>query len=89
MRSRKSSRCHACRDCNAFLKPDVVFFGELLPEAAIDRAYELARAAALMLVVGSGLEVYPVADLPLETLRRAARSRSSTLVRLRSTVRRS
>ena len=58
-----------CRDCNAFLKPDVVFFGELLPEAAIDRAYELARAAALMLVVGSALEVYPVADLPLETLR--------------------
>jgi len=58
-----------CRECGAFLKPDVVFFGELLPEAAIDRAYELARAAALMLVVGSALEVYPVADLPLETLR--------------------
>ena len=58
-----------CRECNAFLKPDVVFFGELLPEAAIDRAYELARGAALMLVVGSALEVYPVADLPLETLR--------------------
>ena len=58
-----------CRECDTFLKPDVVFFGELLPEAAIDRAYELARAAALMLVVGSALEVYPVADLPLETLR--------------------
>jgi NAD-dependent deacetylase len=58
-----------CRECGAILKPDVVFFGELLPQAAIDRAYELARRAALMLVVGSGLEVYPVADLPLETLR--------------------
>ena len=56
-------------DCGAVLKPDVVFFGELLPQAAIDRAYELARSAALMLVVGSALEVYPVADLPLETLR--------------------
>jgi NAD-dependent deacetylase len=56
-------------DCGAVLKPDVVFFGELLPRAAIDRAYELARSAALMLVVGSALEVYPVADLPLETLR--------------------
>jgi NAD-dependent protein deacetylase/lipoamidase len=56
-------------ECGAVLKPDVVFFGELLPRAAIDRAYELARAAALMLVVGSALEVYPVADLPLETLR--------------------
>jgi NAD-dependent deacetylase len=58
-------RCH----CGAVLKPDVVFFGELLPRAEIDRAYELARSAALMLVVGSGLEVYPVAELPLETLR--------------------
>jgi NAD-dependent deacetylase len=62
-------RAPRCRECDAFLKPDVVFFGELLPEAAIDRAYELAGEAALMLVVGSALEVYPVADLPLETLR--------------------
>jgi NAD-dependent deacetylase len=50
------------------LKPDVVFFGELLPAEAIDRATELARSAALLLVVGSALEVYPVAGLPLETL---------------------
>jgi NAD-dependent deacetylase len=58
-----------CGNCGAFLKPDVVFFGELLPEAAIERAYELAREAELMLVVGSALEVWPVAELPLETLR--------------------
>jgi NAD-dependent deacetylase len=58
----------ACRECGAVLKPDVVFFGELLPEAAIDRAFELARQAALMLVVGSALEVHPVAGLPQETL---------------------
>ncbi|MGH3103854.1 MAG: SIR2 family NAD-dependent protein deacylase [Gaiellaceae bacterium] len=57
-----------CPACGAVLKPDVVFFGELLPEAAIDRAFDLARTAALMLVVGSALEVYPVAGLPLETL---------------------
>jgi NAD-dependent deacetylase len=56
-------------ECGSVLKPDVVFFGELLPPAAIDRAYELARSAALMLVVGSALEVFPVAELPLETLR--------------------
>jgi NAD-dependent deacetylase len=58
-----------CPECGAVLKPDVVFFGELLPRAAIDRAYELAHRAALMLVVGSALEVFPVSDLPLETLR--------------------
>lgn len=57
-----------CPSCAAVLKPDVVFFGELLPERAIERAYELARRARLMLVVGSALEVYPVAGLPLETL---------------------
>jgi NAD-dependent deacetylase len=58
-----------CPRCDAVLKPDVVFFGELLPEAAIDRAYALARTAALLLVVGSSLEVHPVAGLPLETVR--------------------
>jgi NAD-dependent deacetylase len=55
--------------CGAILKPDVVFFGELLPEPAIDRAYELAREAALLLVVGSALEVWPIAELPLVTRR--------------------
>jgi NAD-dependent deacetylase len=57
-----------CPACGAVLKPDVVFFGELLPAAAIDRAFELARGAALLLVVGSSLEVHPVAGLPHETL---------------------
>jgi NAD-dependent deacetylase len=58
----------ACPACGSVLKPDVVFFGELLPEDAIDRAYALARSARLLLVVGSALEVYPVAALPDETL---------------------
>jgi NAD-dependent protein deacetylase/lipoamidase len=57
-----------CPSCGEILKPDVVFFGELLPRAAIDRAHELARRARLLLVVGSALEVYPVAGLPLETI---------------------
>jgi NAD-dependent deacetylase len=57
-----------CPGCAEVLKPDVVFFDELLPEEAIDRAFALARGAALLLVVGSSLEVYPVAALPQETL---------------------
>jgi NAD-dependent deacetylase len=57
-----------CPRCDAVLKPDVVFFGELLPVEAIERASRLAREARLMLVVGSTLEVQPVAGLPLETL---------------------
>jgi NAD-dependent deacetylase len=58
-----------CADCNEVLKPDVVFFGELLPEPSIERAFELARSAGLLLVVGSGLEVWPVSMLPDEAVR--------------------
>lgn len=58
----------ACTSCGAILKPDVVFFGELLPVDAIERAFELARGAGLLLVVGSALEVHPIAALPEETL---------------------
>jgi NAD-dependent deacetylase len=57
-----------CRRCGGVLKPDVVFFGELLPEDAIRRAFSLARKVQLLLAVGSTLEVQPVAALPLETL---------------------
>ena len=57
-----------CDGCGAILKPDVVFFGELLPVDAIEHAFELAHRARLLLVVGSSLEVHPVAALPEETL---------------------
>jgi NAD-dependent protein deacetylase/lipoamidase len=57
-----------CTECGAVLKPGVVFFDELLPEGAIERAYKLAGEARLLLVVGSSLEVWPVAELPLTTL---------------------
>jgi NAD-dependent deacetylase len=62
-----------CTACGAVVKPDVVFFDEVLPEAAIDRAYELAGEAGLLLVVGSSLEVWPVAELPLVTLHRGGK----------------
>jgi NAD-dependent deacetylase len=55
-------------DCGQPLKPDVVLFGELLPEAAIARAYALAARADVLLCVGSSLEVWPVAELPQVTL---------------------
>ena len=62
-----------CRACASVLKPDVVFFDELLPTDAIERAFELAERARLLLVIGSSLEVYPVAELPDETLRSGGR----------------
>ena len=57
--------CHACI---APLKPDVVLFGEYLPEAALRRAHDLAAEADLMIAIGSSLEVHPVAALPGVTL---------------------
>ena len=50
------------------LKPDVVLFGEMLPERAMTRASVLAASADVLLCVGSSLEVYPVAQLPQITL---------------------
>ncbi|HET7572351.1 MAG TPA: NAD-dependent protein deacylase [Gaiellaceae bacterium] len=57
-----------CPACGEIPKPDVVMFGEWLPEAALRRARELAAAARLLLVVGSSLEVHPIAGLPEDTL---------------------
>jgi NAD-dependent deacetylase len=51
-------------DCGKPLKPDVVLFGEFLPEGALQRAYELAAGADVLLCVGSSLEVHPIAQLP-------------------------
>jgi NAD-dependent protein deacetylase/lipoamidase len=54
--------------CGSILKPGVVMFGELLDAESIERAFQLAREASLMLVVGSTLEVQPVAGLTWETV---------------------
>jgi NAD-dependent deacetylase len=67
-----------CPACGSILKPGVVLFGELLPAEAMARATELARGAGLMLVVGSSLEVWPVAGLPLEAASVAIVNRGPT-----------
>jgi NAD-dependent deacetylase len=64
-------RCRACG--GTVLKPTVVLFGEPMPQAAVEEAFELARRADVMLVVGSSLAVYPAADIPLIALRSGAR----------------
>jgi NAD-dependent deacetylase len=52
-----------CPRCGAFLRPDVVWFEEMLPEAALARAEDAARRAEVMLVVGTSAEVWPAAGL--------------------------
>jgi NAD-dependent deacetylase len=56
-----------CERCAEPLKPDVVLFGEMLPQAALQRAHALCLSADVILCVGSSLEVHPVAGLPLLT----------------------
>ena len=53
-----------CEACVAPLKPDVVLFGELLPDEPMAEAQAMAAEADLMLCIGSSLTVYPVAGLP-------------------------
>ena len=53
-----------CAGCGALLRPDVVWFDETLPAAALHVADALARRCDVMLVVGTSAEVYPAAALP-------------------------
>jgi NAD-dependent deacetylase len=53
-----------CESCQGILKPDVVFFGEMLPERTLEEATIHANRCELMIVVGSSLVVYPAAYMP-------------------------
>jgi NAD-dependent SIR2 family protein deacetylase len=48
----------ACDRCGGLLKPDVVFFGEGVPAARVERAMAALERSDAMLVVGSSLMVY-------------------------------
>jgi NAD-dependent SIR2 family protein deacetylase len=48
----------ACAACGGMLKPAVVFFGEAVPAARVQRAMERLREAGTLLVVGSSLMVF-------------------------------
>ena len=83
----ESSATPTCPRCGEVLKPGVVLFGELLPALAMERATQLARGARLMLVVGSSLEVWPVAGLPLEARAFAIVNRGPTALDDRALLR--
>ena len=53
-----------CADCGAYLRPDVVWFEELLPSGPLAQAEEAAHRCDVLLVVGTSAEVYPAAALP-------------------------
>jgi len=61
-----------CAHCGGVLKPDVILFGEQLPQKAWLQAQRASRECDLMLVAGSSLEVLPVAGLPMQAIDRGA-----------------
>ena len=59
--------------CGGVLKPDIVFYGEPLPEATFQAALDACRRADLLLVLGTSLTVHPAALLPREAYECGAR----------------
>lgn len=62
-----------CRDCGEILKPNAVFFGELLPQVPWQKSLELTRQVDLFLAIGSSLQVSPANILPDVALRSGAK----------------
>ncbi len=79
-----------CPHCGAILKPDVILFGEQLPQKAWFEAQREARSCDLMIVVGSSLEVLPAAGLPMQAIDRGAHliiiNNSDTYLNVRADV---
>lgn len=58
--------------CGSLLRPDIVLFGEMLPEKALADAFELAESCSVMWVVGTSVNVQPAASLPFVALEHGA-----------------
>jgi len=79
-----------CINCNGLLKPDVILFGEQLPQAAWQEAQRATRQCDLIMVAGSSLEVLPVAGLPIQALDHGAHliviNNTTTYVNVRADI---
>ncbi|OQY60660.1 MAG: RNA polymerase subunit sigma [Desulfobacteraceae bacterium 4572_88] len=54
-------RCH----CGGIYRPEVIFFGEMIPPHALNRSKQLAAQCDVMLVVGTSATVHPAAYMPV------------------------
>lgn len=70
--SDQEERPPRCPECREVIRPDVVWFGEALPEDELRRAQQLSGACEAMLVVGTSGVVFPAAALPLQALHAGA-----------------
>lgn len=51
--------------CGGYLRPDCVFFGEMIPQEALYRSHETAATCKAMLVIGTSATVQPAASIPI------------------------
>lgn len=61
-----------CPHCGSLLRPDVVWFGEVLPASALKAALDASRNCDAFLSIGTSGVVEPAASLPYEALRAGA-----------------
>lgn len=61
---RRAQRPPVCPHCGAWIRPDVVWFGEALPPAVLEAAWRAVERCDVMLVVGTSGMVTPAAQLP-------------------------
>jgi NAD-dependent deacetylase len=69
----KESSPPACPYCGRWARPDVVWFGEILPSDALDAAHTASATCDVMLVIGTSGLVNPAASLPLYARGRGAK----------------
>ena len=62
-----------CRHCGGYLRPDVVWFGEVLPEGSWQEALEVVQTCDLLVIVGTSLQVQPASTLPTLAARHGAK----------------
>jgi len=60
-----SDKVPECDECGGKIRPDVVWFGEMLPQDIIHRAFEVAEKSALFFSIGTSAVVQPAASIPV------------------------
>ena len=66
-----------CRECGGKIRPDIVWFGELLPSKTIEKAFDKAERCDIFFSIGTSAVVQPAASLPL-----TAKQNGATLVEI-------
>lgn len=73
----ESEEVPICEKCGGMIRPDVVWFGEMLPQEIFSEAEKKAKEADICFIVGTSAVVYPAAYIPI-----SAKEAGATLVEI-------